>query len=94
MAFLDYAGLQRFKQRITPIVEQITLTGTASAPNTTTSIVEQRIKDTMVPSIEYRGDTSVLQGDLTVVMDDGEVTIHARLIGTIDIDLILTEMQS
>lgn len=93
MAFLDYAGLQRFKERITPRVIRFTFTGTDAATYVVASLNSREVKGTMVPSITYHGDTSVLTGDTSVSVDDGEVWVSCRLVGTIDIDVTLTEAE-
>lgn len=93
MPFLDYVGLERYKENsdklYLPVFISGTLTGAGSS--VTGTYTDQRITDTMVPHIEYSGDTSVISGDVTVTVDTGRLTVTAVVNGTISFVVRLSE---
>lgn len=95
MPFLDYNGLEHFKENsdklYLPVSIQGSLTGTGAS--VTSSFADSRITDTMVPRIEWTGDTSVISGTVNVIVDTGTVSVTAVVNGTINFTITLSEEQ-
>ena len=94
-SYLDYEGLQTYKQNsdklYLPIIKTGSLTGTATAE--VLNIEDSRITETMVPYIQFTSDPSVVSGSVSVSVANGSITVSAVLNGTLNFIITLTEKQ-
>ena len=74
----------------------IVLTGTLTGNDSTASVImyDNRITDDMRPYIEYNGDTTVISGEVTMTVDTGELTVSAKLTGTIGFTVTLVKIDT
>lgn len=95
MPFLDYNGLEHFKANSDKLYLPVSIQGslTGAGASVTRSFADPRITDTMVPRIEWTSDTSVITGNVTVIVDTGTVAVTAVVNGTVNFTITLGEEQ-
>lgn len=95
VAFLDYEGLALFKSNsdklYLPVVISGSLTGNGTSVSTTIS--NNKIKDSMVPYIRFTSDPSVIADTISITVDTGSVVVSATVNGTVTFTITLTEAQ-
>lgn len=95
MSYLDYEGLQTYKQNsdklYLPVIISGSLTGNGTSVSTTIS--NNKIKDSMIPYIHFTSDPSVIADTVSVTVDTGSVVVSATVNGTITFTITLTEAQ-